>query len=185
MLKRQDCIALEFEVGERDLQVAGEAVSKIKKTLRGMDLDEEITRKTMIIIYEAIMNVVIHARFGTVKVFITPQQIMVVAEDVGKGITDVDLAMQEGYTTARKEIKEMGFGGGMGLPNIRRCADGLTVRSRIKKGVELRALIYITRKKKGIKRWWTDDFNGSCSTPGLKNLSRSDVQWRSNWWLLF
>ncbi len=141
------CTELEFKINERDFYIAGEAVSEIRKILHSLGLDYEIIRRTMVIIYESVMNVVIHARFGSLKVFITPQRIMILTEDVGKGIPNIDLAMQEGYSTAPRDIWEMGFGGGLGLPNIQRCADKLTIRSRIEKGVELRAQIYLSRKK--------------------------------------
>ncbi|MEW6276271.1 MAG: ATP-binding protein [Bacillota bacterium] len=142
-----DLIELEFKVKERDFLIAGEAASKTKKTLQRLNVDPEIIRKVMIIVYEAVMNIVIHARFGTLKVFITPERITIVAEDIGKGIPDIGLAMQEGYSTAPREIREMGFGAGMGLPNIRRCADKLTIRSRIEVGVALKALVYLSREK--------------------------------------
>ena len=141
-----DLVELEFKVKERDFFVAGEAASKTKKTLQSLNIDPEKIRKVTIIVYEAAMNIVIHARFGTLRVFITPERITIVADDIGKGIPDIGLAMQEGYSTAPREIREMGFGAGMGLPNIRRCADRLTIRSRIEVGVALKALVYLSRE---------------------------------------
>jgi anti-sigma regulatory factor (Ser/Thr protein kinase) len=93
--------------------------------------------------YEAEMNVVIYAQQGELRFMVSPQSITVVVEDQGQGISNIDLAMQEGYSTASREIQEMGFGAGMGLPNIKRNADELKVESEVGKGTTLRMRFFL------------------------------------------
>lgn len=140
-------INLEFEIGEKDFFVAGESASRVKKTLQQLGMKQEIIKRIAIIIYEAAMNVAIHASHGMLRVFITPEEIMVETEDTGGGIPDVDLAMREGYSTATHEIREMGFGAGMGLPNIKQCSDELKIDTKIGAGTLLQATVYFTDKK--------------------------------------
>ncbi len=139
-------ITLEFPIGEKDFFIAGESASKVKKTLQQLGLDQDIIRRVAIIIYEAAMNVAIHASHGQLKINVNPEAISVKTEDVGAGIPDIDLAMKEGYSTASYEIREMGFGAGMGLPNIKQCSDELSVESKISEGTTLRATVYFTSK---------------------------------------
>ncbi len=92
------------------------------------------------------MNVVIHANSGRLRVVIVPDEVSIVSRDVGPGIVDIDLAMQEGYSTAPHEIREMGFGAGMGLPNIKRCSDDLKITSEPGVGTVLEARIRLKQK---------------------------------------
>jgi serine/threonine-protein kinase RsbT len=138
-------VTLEFTVGEKDFFVAGESASKVKKALQQLGLKQEVIKKIAIIIYEAAMNVAIHASHGTIKVMIDPEAISVQTEDVGTGIPDIDLAMQEGYSTAPYEVREMGFGAGMGLPNIKHCSDELYLDSKVGVGTVLKAKVYMTK----------------------------------------
>jgi serine/threonine-protein kinase RsbT len=138
-------VTLEFTVGEKDFFVAGESASKVKKALQQLGLKQEVIKKIAIIIYEAAMNVAIHASHGTIKVMIDPESISVQTEDVGTGIPDIDLAMQEGYSTAPYEVREMGFGAGMGLPNIKHCSDELYLDSKVGVGTVLKAKVYMTK----------------------------------------
>jgi len=139
-------ITLEFPIGEKDFFMAGESASKVKTTLQQLGLRPDIIKRVAIIIYEADMNVAIHASHGQLEVHVDPEAISVQTEDVGAGIPDIDLAMQEGYSTASDEIREMGFGAGMGLPNIKQCSDELSVESKVSKGTILRATVYFTSK---------------------------------------
>ncbi|HAG09398.1 MAG TPA: anti-sigma regulatory factor [Desulfotomaculum sp.] len=139
-------LKLEFEIKERDFSVAGEAASKVKKTLQQLGLMPEAVRNIAIIIYEAVMNVVIHATHGQLKVIIIPEQVTVLTEDEGIGISNVELAMKEGYSTAPLEIREMGFGAGMGLPNIKQCSHKLNVKSQVGVGTVLEAIVYLSSK---------------------------------------
>lgn len=99
-------------------------------------------RRVTIAAFEAEMNIIIHAYRGELKVDILPEKIVVIAEDEGPGIPDIELAMQEGYSTAPSEVREMGFGAGMGLPNIKRCSDSLEIKSEVGRGTFLRAEFY-------------------------------------------
>nr|WP_297198927.1 ATP-binding protein [Thermanaeromonas sp.] len=102
----------------------------------------ELVRRVTIAAFEAEMNIIIHAYRGELKVDILPEKIVVIAEDEGPGIPDIELAMQEGYSTAPPEVREMGFGAGMGLPNIKRCSDRLEIKSEVGRGTFLQAEFY-------------------------------------------
>lgn len=141
-LLKQDLFTLTFNVKGMDFTTAGEAASKIKTTLQQIGMGPEIIRRTVIVAYEAELNIVIHAYRGTLKAHISPDSIEVVAEDEGPGIPDIPLAMQEGYSTAPQHIREMGFGAGMGLPNINKCSDKLDIQSEVGRGTTLRAVIF-------------------------------------------
>lgn len=120
---------LQYEVDGGEFTSVGGASSKFKKTLRQLGLPPEIIRRVAIAMYEAEINMVIHANGGVIDIEITPEKIYIVLEDHGPGIDNVDLAMQEGYSTASREAREMGFGAGMGLPNIKNNSDDLKISS--------------------------------------------------------
>ncbi len=122
-------IRLEFFVQGGNFSEAGEASSKIKNILKQLGVEYEIIRRAAIASYETEMNIVAHAEDGTLLIEIGPDELRVTAKDRGPGIPDIDLAMQEGYSTASAKIREMGFGAGMGLPNIKRAVDWLKVGS--------------------------------------------------------
>lgn len=138
----QESFSLVFSVNGMDFTAAGEAASKIKAVLQQIGMGPEVVRRAVIAAYESEINIVIHAYRGTLRANITPAAIELVAEDEGPGIPDIPLAMQEGYSTAPQHIREMGFGAGMGLPNIKKCADGLEIQSEVGKGTKLEILIY-------------------------------------------
>jgi len=123
-----------FKVKGGDYSTAGEAASKIKKILVQLGLDSEKIRKIAIATYEAELNIVIHAFTGEVKLCIDPDFVKVIVADQGPGIVDVELAMQEGYSTAPEEARQMGFGAGMGLPNMKRCSDQFVINTEFGKG---------------------------------------------------
>ncbi|HVN96266.1 MAG TPA: ATP-binding protein [Syntrophorhabdaceae bacterium] len=139
-------ITLEFPIGEQNFFMAGESASKVKKTLQQIGLKQDIIKKIAIIIYEAAMNVAIHAHHGLLTVQIDAEGVSIQTSDQGAGIPDIDLAMQEGYSTAPYEVREMGFGAGMGLPNIKQCSDELTIDSRVGQGTTLKAKVYFSPK---------------------------------------
>jgi len=140
-------LVIEYAINEKDFLVAGESASKTKKALQQLGLKPEVVKNTAIIVYEAAMNVVIHAQYGRLKITIVPGEVFILTEDVGPGIPDIDLAMQEGYSTATQEIREMGFGAGMGLPNIEHCSNDLKIKSEPGVGTTLEARIYLTQKE--------------------------------------
>lgn len=126
-----------FYIKAWDFASAGEASSQIKKMLKQLGIDPNLARRVTIAAYEAEMNLIIHSIGGELKLKITPQSITLTAEDKGPGIPDIDLAMQEGYSTAPEIARELGFGAGMGLPNIKRCADRLNIQSKVGEGTLL------------------------------------------------
>lgn len=130
-----------------DFAAAGDAAAQVKRALAQIGMDSDLVRRCAIATYEAEMNVVIHAHEGSVIANITADGVEVIVEDTGPGIPDVPLAMQEGYTTAPPHIQEMGFGAGMGLPNIRKCADEFELHSEVGKGTRLR--IFIRQRQAG------------------------------------
>lgn len=126
-----------FTVKGNDFVQAGEASSRIKRVLQQIGMDPQLTRRVAIISYEAEMNIVIHAQQGEIILTIWPELVQVVAEDKGPGIHDIELAMQVGYSTAPESVRQMGFGAGMGLPNIQRCADEMQVESTLGVGTRI------------------------------------------------
>ena len=129
-----DSIKLHYDIPENDLSIAGEASSRVKKMLNQLGISPAAVKKATVAMYEAEMNAVIHAFGGTADIEITPENILIVISDRGPGIPDIKLAMQEGYSTAPDHIREMGFGAGMGLPNMKKYADGLDIKSEVGKG---------------------------------------------------
>ena len=142
-------LVLEFEVTGRDFAAAGNVATRIKRALEQVGFSARTVRRAAITAYEAEMNIVIHARRGTMSACITPDTVVIAAVDEGPGIPDIELAMQEGFSTAPDYVREMGFGAGMGLPNMRKCADGLKVDSEVGKGTSLRAVIRDLRREGG------------------------------------
>jgi len=133
----------DFEIQENDFSNAGTVSTEIKSTLKKIGFDPVVIRRVAISTYEAEMNVVMHAKQATVNLSVTPSLIRVIVDDVGKGIPDVNLALKEGYTTATDEMRAMGFGSGMGLPNIKRNSDELIINSEVGKGTKLEIKFYI------------------------------------------
>lgn len=133
---------LELEVTGMDFTRAGEASARIKKALQLVGMEVETMRKAVIVAYEAELNIVIHARHGTLTAQVLPDRVEIMAADEGPGIPDIALAMQEGYSTAPPHIRQMGFGAGMGLPNIARCSDKLQIDSEVDKGTTLKSVIF-------------------------------------------
>ena len=133
---------MEFEIKGMDFTRAGEAAAKIKKALQLVGMEVETIRKTLIVAYEAELNIVIHAYNGKITAKISSDCVEIEAKDEGPGIPDIKLAMQEGYSTAPANIREMGFGAGMGLPNIERCSDQLEITTEVNQGTQLTAIIY-------------------------------------------
>lgn len=126
-----------FDVTGADFANAGKASIRIKTILREIGIDPAVIRRVAIASYEAEMNVVLYARRGVMELKVTPKDIGIGVEDEGDGIPDVELAMQEGYSTASDEIRELGFGAGMGLPNIKKNADRFSISSVPGKGTTL------------------------------------------------
>jgi len=128
----------QFFVQGNDFANAGMASTEVKSILKKIGFDPKLVRRVAIATYEGEMNVVMHAQRAKVNLTVTPRLIEVVIDDEGKGIPDVEQAMQEGFTTATEEMRAMGFGSGMGLPNIKKNADDLEIKSEVGKGTTLR-----------------------------------------------
>lgn len=133
----------ELYVQGSDFANAGLASTEVKSVLKKIGFDPRLVRRVAISTYEGEMNVVMHAKRAKVVLSVTSRLIEVVIRDEGQGIPDVELAMQEGYTTATEEMRAMGFGSGMGLPNIKKNTDELEVESEVDKGTTLRMKFFI------------------------------------------
>ncbi|MDR1847862.1 MAG: ATP-binding protein [Bacteroidales bacterium] len=127
----------EYTIIENDFANAGTASSAIKKTLKQLNIDSAKIKRVVVAVYEAEVNAIAHAYGGTIYVDIDGEQIVVRIADKGPGIPDVALAMQEGYSTASPKVREMGFGAGMGLPNIKNNVDKLDIKTEINVGTEI------------------------------------------------
>lgn len=133
---------LHYEIPAYDLTYAGEASSNVKRLLVQLGINPVLIKKTAVSMYEAEINAVIHGCGGAADVEINSERIIVRISDKGPGIPDLELAMQEGYSTATDEVREMGFGAGMGLPNIKRYADKLDIETEVGKGTTLTIIVY-------------------------------------------
>ncbi|WP_227765776.1 ATP-binding protein [Zhaonella formicivorans] len=142
MKQSENVLVLNFTVQSMDFKAAGQGASKIKQVLQQIGVDNAVIRRIAIITYEAELNIIIHAYKGEIRAIIAPEFIEIVAEDSGPGISDIEQAMREGFSTAPSVVREMGFGAGMGLPNIKRSADELEITSEVGVGTKLSARVY-------------------------------------------
>ncbi|NCD09894.1 MAG: anti-sigma regulatory factor [Negativicutes bacterium] len=126
-----------YEVAAGDFERAGEASSGIKRLLQRIGVPVDIIRRIAIGTYEAEMNVIIHAGGGIVSAEISPESTVIIVSDNGPGIPDIELAKQEGWSTAPDYIRQMGFGAGMGLPNMIKCSDKLDIVSEVNQGTQI------------------------------------------------
>lgn len=133
----QAVLEVAYQVDGGDFSQAGEGASKLKRVLQQIGLAPALVRRIAVAAYEAELNIVIHAYNGVLKARVSPAKVEVWAEDRGPGIPDVELAMKEGYSTAPDHIRALGFGAGMGLPNIRRNADGMEIKTVVGEGTVL------------------------------------------------
>ena len=131
----------EYDIQGGDFSSAGKASSDIKKVLKQLNIDPQIIRRIAIALYEAEVNVVAHAYRGVMKVDLDAQKIKIVLKDEGPGIENIEKAMQEGFSTASDEVRQMGFGAGMGLPNIKRNTDEMLLTSVPGKGTRLELIV--------------------------------------------
>lgn len=126
-----DRIVLTYHVSPEDFTRAGEASSDVKNKLKQMGVNPNVVRKVAIAMYEGEINMVIHANGGDITVEITPEKITMILKDVGPGIPDVEKAMQEGYSTAPDHVRSLGFGAGMGLPNMKNYTDEIQIDTQL------------------------------------------------------
>ncbi len=128
---------MSFVIDGTDFTAAGEASTAVKMKLKKLGVSPDAIRRVAIAMYEAEINAVIHAGGGEADVTIDSEKIVIVISDKGKGIPDVGLAMQEGYSTAPDDVRNLGFGAGMGLPNIKKYTDKLEIETEVGKGTQL------------------------------------------------
>lgn len=127
----------EFSIAGGDFSRAGEVSRRIKNLLKELGIDAQVVRRAAIASFEAEMNVIMYAVQGTFHLTVSLDEVRIVVDDRGPGIPDIDLAMTEGYSTATKEMRELGFGAGMGLPNIKKNADVFLIASELDQGTRL------------------------------------------------
>lgn len=131
----------DFQIQGRNFDKAGEISSEIKVILRDLGIDAATVRRLVIVAFEGEMNVVMYANRGTLTLILTDEDIRLEIADEGPGIPDIELAMKEGYSTASDEMREMGFGFGMGLPNMKKNSDEFRIESEVRKGTSVFAKI--------------------------------------------
>lgn len=131
----------EFTVVEGDFANAGKASSEIKKTLKQLNIDNQKIKKIVVAVYEAEVNAIAHAYGGTIYVDLDEEKICVLIKDKGPGIPDIARAMEKGFSTASAKVREMGFGAGMGLPNIKNNVDELDIQTEVGVGTEIKIIV--------------------------------------------
>lgn len=134
----------EFNVEGGNFSKAGTASSQLKKILKQLNVDPKIIKRIVVALYEAEVNIVAHAYKGVIYIDIDTEKIEIKLVDEGPGIADIELAMQQGYSTASSSVREMGFGAGMGLPNIKNNSDKLRITSEVNRGTTVEMVTYLT-----------------------------------------
>ncbi len=148
MMSDKNELSHHFEINGGDFSNAGRISTSIKEILQEIGIDSSIIVRAAIASYEAEMNVVMYAQRGVFTLNITPEKLLLNLEDEGPGIENIDLAMKEGFSTATDEMREMGFGAGMGLPNIKKNADKFDISSIPGKGTSLKITICLDRTER-------------------------------------
>ena len=138
-----DTITLTYDVPGDDFTRAGEASSDVKGVLKKLGLSPQVVRKVAIAMYEGEINMVIHGGGGQITVEVTPDAVTMRLADHGPGIRDISLAMQEGWSTAPEEVRNLGFGAGMGLPNMKKYSDEMEVISEVGVGTTVNMKVYV------------------------------------------
>ena len=138
-----EALHFHFDVDGEDFSSAGGASVFVKKKLRQLGMPPEVIRKVSIAMYEGEINMVIHADGGTADITVDDREITIVLADKGPGIPDIDLAMQEGYSTARENIRVLGFGAGMGLPNMKKYTDDMKIETELGVGTTVTMKVFL------------------------------------------
>ena len=136
-----DVITLSYEISPDDFTRAGEASSDVKSKLKQLGVSPEAIRKVSIAMYEGEINMVIHAEGGKITVEISPESIVMILADKGPGIPDIEKAMQAGWSTAPDEVRSLGFGAGMGLPNMKKYSDEMDVKTELGVGTTVTMVV--------------------------------------------
>ncbi len=136
-----ESLTFHFDVDGEDFTSAGQASVQVKKNLRRLGIPPEIIRQVSIAMYEGEINMVIHAGGGAADVIVSEDKIEIILADKGPGIADINLAMQEGFSTATDSVRSLGFGAGMGLPNMKRYTDEMTIDSVVGEGTTIKMVV--------------------------------------------
>jgi anti-sigma regulatory factor (Ser/Thr protein kinase) len=134
-----------FQIRGNDFEHGGEVATSVKKTLKELGLPSDVVRRLSIANFEAEMNVVMYAHHAELELQVLPDAVRVVLTDQGPGIPDIEQAMQEGFSTATSEMRQRGFGAGLGLPNIKRNSDKFEITSKVGEGTTLRYTVFVNR----------------------------------------
>jgi len=134
-----------YDVRAGEFQTAGDASASIKRKLKQIGIDSTVLRRIAVASYEAELNLIIHSHGGKLTLEMTPDSIVLTSADVGPGIADISKAMQEGFSTASEEARDLGFGAGMGLPNMKRNADGFSIESEVGVGTTIQMAFNIKK----------------------------------------
>ena len=138
-----DILSLHYEIPDDDFTRAGEASGSVKRKLKKLGLNPEAIRKVAIAMYEGEINMVIHANGGVIDVEVFSDKIVMILKDKGPGIPDVEKAMQEGFSTAGENVRNLGFGAGMGLPNMKKYSDEMDIQTEIGVGTTVTMKVFI------------------------------------------
>jgi anti-sigma regulatory factor (Ser/Thr protein kinase) len=138
---------MEYNIPRFDFELAGKASTDIKKALKQRNFDPKLIRRIAIASYELEINLVAHSDGGTLHCSIQPDKVIIIASDTGPGIADVNQALQEGWSTASEQVRSLGWGAGMGLPNTKRNSDEFTIESVVGKGTTVRSVVYVNSSK--------------------------------------
>ncbi len=136
-------LTFHFDIDGTDFTSAGDASVAVKKKLRQLGFPSDVIRRCSIAMYEGEINMVIHANGGTADVMVYPDKIVIVLEDHGPGIPDVELAMKEGYSTSTEQIRNLGFGAGMGLPNMKKNTESLEIETEVGVGTKITMVLNV------------------------------------------
>jgi anti-sigma regulatory factor (Ser/Thr protein kinase) len=139
-------VRFHFDVNGENFTSAGEASVKVKKRLRQLNIAPDIIRRVSIAMYEGEINMVIHANGGEADVLVYPDKIQIILKDTGPGIANVELAMQEGFSTAKDNVRSLGFGAGMGLPNMKRYTDSMNIDTQVGVGTTVTMEVMIPQQ---------------------------------------
>lgn len=138
-----EILHLHYDVDGEDFVSCGHASEDVRRTLKSIGISGEVIRKVSIAMYEGEINMVIHAGGGEAVITVDPDRIVIVLEDHGPGIADIELAMQEGFSTAPDNIRSLGFGAGMGLPNMKRYTDEMKIESELGVGTKITMVVNV------------------------------------------
>lgn len=137
IVKMSDVLKLHFDVSGDDFTRAGEASGEVKSKLKLLGVEPSVVKRVAIALYEGEINLVIHAGGGVIDVEVSPECVKMVLTDNGPGIPDVEKAMKEGYSTASENIRSLGFGAGMGLPNMKKYSDDMVIETKLGEGTTI------------------------------------------------